>query len=104
MATPRLPGAATPRMRTLLPLLLTAAALVTAILAGHEGTRMWQVLVLALPAWFWLWWPLGSASRRRVTDSKRNPGIVCARWQGKASPSGLTTMNRRPHPSMQDLG
>ena len=32
------------------------------------------------------------------------PASVCAAWQGRTSPSGLITMNRRPQPSMHDFG
>lgn len=47
-----------------LPLLLPLGALLAAILAGHEGVRAWQMLVLALPTWLWLWWPCARHARR----------------------------------------
>lgn len=37
--------------------LLAAALLLSAIILGYDGARVLQVLVLALPAWMWLWWP-----------------------------------------------
>lgn len=50
----------------LLPLLLPAPAVLAAIHAGHAGTRVLQLLVLALPGLCWLWWPLATAGRRRI--------------------------------------
>ncbi|MGJ9417433.1 sulfatase-like hydrolase/transferase [Massilia sp. CMS3.1] len=58
-------------LRRALPLLLICAALLGAILAGHEGTRRWQVLVLAVPAWAWLWWPMRTRARRLAQ------GLLC---------------------------
>jgi heptose-I-phosphate ethanolaminephosphotransferase len=54
-----------------LPLLLTWAAVLAPIWAGHEGTRRWQVLVLALPPLAWLWWP-GALRGRRLAQ-----GALC---------------------------
>ena len=51
-------------LRRALPLLLTCAALLVPIFAGHAGTRRWQMLVLVLPVWFWLWWPMQAGARR----------------------------------------
>jgi len=45
-----------------------------------------------------------SPSGRSFTFQKVNPGSVCASRQGSISPSGLTTMNRRPQPSMKEGG
>ncbi len=59
------------RLRRALPLLLPFLAVLAAIHAGHAGSRAWQVLVLALPGWFWLWWPMRSARRRRIQ------GLAC---------------------------
>ncbi|MGX4642338.1 phosphoethanolamine transferase [Massilia sp. SYSU DXS3249] len=47
-----------------LPLLLACAALLAPVLAGHEGGRTWQALVLALPPWLWLWWPCATSGKR----------------------------------------
>jgi heptose-I-phosphate ethanolaminephosphotransferase len=49
-----------------LPLLLPFLAVLAAINAGHAGTRALQMLVLALPGLFWLWWPMRTAGRRRL--------------------------------------
>lgn len=51
-------------LRRALPPLLACAALVAAVVAGHEGTRRWQVLVLTLPTLAWLWWPLRQRAGR----------------------------------------
>ncbi len=51
-------------LRNLAPLLLPIGALLMAIVAGHDGVRVWQMLVLALPVWFWLWWPCACHWRR----------------------------------------
>jgi heptose-I-phosphate ethanolaminephosphotransferase len=61
-ATPRLRARAA--LRGLMPLLLPICALSVAVVAGHEGMRVWQMLVLALPIWFWLWWPCATRGRR----------------------------------------
>lgn len=58
-------------LRNTVPLLLPMAALLAAIVAGHDGVRVWQMLVLALPIWFWLWWPC-ACHRRRMTQA-----LVC---------------------------
>ena len=59
------------RRNPVLPLLLTCAALLAPILAGHQGTRAWQVLLLALPCWLLLW-------RRCATPGKRlAQGLLC---------------------------
>lgn len=60
------PGQPRQMLKASLPLLLPFLALLAAVHAGHAGARAWQVLVLALPGWFWLWWPLRSAPRRRL--------------------------------------
>jgi heptose-I-phosphate ethanolaminephosphotransferase len=59
------------RLRRALPLLLACAALLAPIWAGHEGTRRWQVLVLALPPVAWLLWP-GAGRGRRLAQ-----GLLC---------------------------
>jgi heptose-I-phosphate ethanolaminephosphotransferase len=51
-------------LRNATPLLLPIFALTMAVLAGHDGTRFWQVQVLVLPVWFWLWWPCAARGRR----------------------------------------
>ena len=60
------------------------------------------------------WWVLGDrtqapsgagyALENRIALSNAMPGSVCATWQGRARPSGLTRMKRRPHPSMHAFG
>ena len=49
-------------------------------------------------------WCQMSSSERSWTRSKVSPGSVCAAWHGRAKPSGLITMKRRPQPSMHDFG
>lgn len=63
----RPPGA----LRRALPQLLTWAAPLGAVLAGHQGTRRWQLLVLALPSLAWLCWPLRRRAQRMVQ------GLLC---------------------------
>jgi heptose-I-phosphate ethanolaminephosphotransferase len=58
-------------LRRALPLLLACAALLAPIWAGHEGTRRWQVLVLALPPMAWLFWPSAGHGRRLAQ------GLLC---------------------------
>jgi heptose-I-phosphate ethanolaminephosphotransferase len=61
-ATPRLRARAA--LRGLVPLLPPICALSAAVFAGHDDMRVWQMLVLALPIWFWLWWPCATRGRR----------------------------------------
>jgi heptose-I-phosphate ethanolaminephosphotransferase len=58
-------------LRRALPLLLACAAILAPIWAGHEGTRRWQVLVLALPSMAWLLWPSAVRGRRLAQ------GLLC---------------------------
>lgn len=59
------------RRNPALPLLLTCAALLAPILAGHQGTRAWQLVLLALPCWLVLW-------RRSATPRTRMlQGLLC---------------------------
>ncbi len=58
-------------LRRAWPLLLACAALLAPICAGHQGTRRWQVLVLALPCVAWLLWPSALRGRRLVQ------GLLC---------------------------
>jgi len=45
------------------------------------------------------------ASERSLALSKLRPrGAYGRAWQGRTSPSGATTMKRRPQPSMHDFG
>lgn len=37
--------------------LLALSMVLSAIILGYDGARVLQVLVLAVPAWMWLWWP-----------------------------------------------
>lgn len=50
---------------------LACAGLLAPVFAGHEGMRLWQVLVLALPTCLWLWWPLRTRGRRLAQ------GLLC---------------------------
>jgi len=59
------------RLRRALPLLMACAALLAPIWAGHEGTRRWQVLVLALPPMAWLFWPCAGHGKRLAQ------GLLC---------------------------
>ncbi|WP_028452544.1 phosphoethanolamine transferase [Chitinilyticum aquatile] len=48
------------------PLLVLLAVLCTAQAAGHDGRRLLQMLVLLLPGWLWLGWPLASRGGRTL--------------------------------------
>jgi len=58
-------------VRRMLPLLLICIAQIVPICVGHEGTRRWQVLVLALPTLVWLVWPSAERGRRLAQ------GLLC---------------------------
>ncbi len=46
--------------------LLAVSSVGAAIVVGHEGSRVLQLLVLALTAWVWLWWPSRSVWVRGI--------------------------------------
>lgn len=50
-----------------LPMALLGLSSVLAVLVlGYDGERLFQVLVLALPGWLWLWWPSPSQGVRGI--------------------------------------
>src|SRR6218665_3896271 len=49
-----------------LPLLVLAAVQFASLLLGYNGHRVFQLAVLMLPAWLWLWFPLASAKGRAL--------------------------------------
>lgn len=55
-----------PRLSPLFALLVLLALLTGAAIAGYEGRRVAQVVVLALPALVWLRWPLSSPRWRAL--------------------------------------
>src|SRR6267154_2687824 len=73
-------------------------------------SRRSQVLqgpcIQSSPRNFWKAAEVSQISRRlrSFTLSKCNPGIICAAWQGRASPVGVMSISLRPQPPMQGLG
>lgn len=50
----------------LAPFLALSATLWLWVAFGHDGRKIGQVLLLALPGLFWLFWPLQSAAMRAL--------------------------------------
>ncbi|KQQ96776.1 phosphoethanolamine transferase [Massilia sp. Leaf139] len=71
LAQAALPARLSPALRAALAPLLACAVLAAAICLGHEGTRRWQVLVLAIPGLAWLWSPL------RARGWRLAQGLAC---------------------------
>ena len=61
-----LPQQASPSRNALLACCVVGATLLALIALGHDGRRIAQLAVLALPMVLWLAWPLRSARIRRV--------------------------------------
>ena len=52
----------------LAPFLAVTATLWLWIAFGHDGRKIGQLLLLALPGLLWMWWPLRSAAMRRLRN------------------------------------